>query len=190
VERMNTEEWIKVLAPQDKWNERHFLSAVSVLGIPETYLDVGSGTGAMVNIARKLGVNAWGVDQIERPDTWLIKYNLNSVFRAIEVGAPGKFQLVTCLEVAEHMPPESDSTICQTIAQNSGRGTVLLFSSAHPGQGGDDHVGVRPAYHWRTILTGNGFSYNQELTTRIVLAWLNIGSPLMWLVDNIQVFVK
>ena len=56
------EQWIEILAPHDVENERHAMAMFAVLGQPASYLDVGSGTGAMVNLARKLGVDAYGLD--------------------------------------------------------------------------------------------------------------------------------
>jgi hypothetical protein len=49
---------------------------VAWMGLPQSYLDLGSGTGAMVNMARKMGVDAYGVDLINGPEHWFIAHNL------------------------------------------------------------------------------------------------------------------
>jgi hypothetical protein len=61
------------LAPFDGWNERAFCQIVAWMGIPHSYLDLGSGTGAMVNMARKIGIEAYGVDLINGPEHWFIR---------------------------------------------------------------------------------------------------------------------
>ena len=51
---MTPDDWITLLAPMDGWNERLLMATFALTGLPPTYLDVGSGTGAMVNFARRL----------------------------------------------------------------------------------------------------------------------------------------
>jgi len=72
------------LAPFDGWNERAFCQIVAWMGIPPSYLDLGSGTGAMVNVARKLGSNAYGVDLINGPEHWFIHHDLTTPLRTFE----------------------------------------------------------------------------------------------------------
>jgi len=45
-------DWVAELAPFDAWNERALMIAFGVFGMPRSLLDVGCGTGAMVNLAR------------------------------------------------------------------------------------------------------------------------------------------
>ncbi|KKM25959.1 hypothetical protein LCGC14_1589690, partial [marine sediment metagenome] len=73
---LTADEWREQLEPFDSWNRRLILATFGLLGIPSTYLDVGSGTGAMTAIARSIGIDALGVDVIARdPDKY---YDLNA----------------------------------------------------------------------------------------------------------------
>lgn len=182
---MNSEEWIKLLGPFDSWNERLAMAMWAVLGMPDGYFDVGSGTGAMVNLARRLGIEAYGVDQIDRSESYLFKHDLRYPFM-IPYPFGRKFGLVSCIEVAEHLPPECDVAIMDTI-KNHAKGWIV-FSTAHPGQEGDDHIGIRPTPHWRKLLWDRGWTYDPIMTSRLSLAWLNIQSPAFWLPNNVQVF--
>lgn len=184
---MNTEEWLKILGPTDGWNERHLLAMFAVIGIPDGYFDVGSGTGAMVNVARRIGVTSFGVDQIERSEAYLFQHNLKYPFELPHVIVQ-RCEIVSCLEVAEHLPPESDGIICDTVVRHASK--WIVFSSAHPGQGGDDHIGTRPLPHWRKLFYDRGFSFDDVMTTRVSLAWMNTHTPHYWLPDNVQVFRK
>ena len=56
------------LAEMDDYNIKHILSLFALIGIPESYLDLGCGTGIMVEMAQKLGVRAYGVDQLVDKD--------------------------------------------------------------------------------------------------------------------------
>ena len=145
------------LAPFDGWNERALAQIIAWQGVPRTYLDLGSGTGAMVNMARKMGVEAYGVDLISRGpgnEHWFIAHDLTEPLRL-----PLTFDLITCLEVAEHLPPDGHETLVDTIAahlrpkatidQLSG---LLVFSAAPPGQAGEHHVGCRPAREALAVL--------------------------------------
>src|SRR6476469_5512001 len=68
------------LAPYDGWNERAFAGLIAWRGVPKSYLDLGSGTGAMVNLARKMGIEAWGVDVINGPEGYFITHDLSKPF--------------------------------------------------------------------------------------------------------------
>lgn len=181
-------DWLNILGPQDKWNEKHIMLAFALFGIPKRLLDIGSGTGAMVNIARKLGVDAWGVDQLYRDEEWLIQDDLSNPFDLTQYNGPSLCDMVLSIEVAEHLPADKDVVICDTIAKHVERDGFLLFSSAYPGQGGDNHYGERPPTHWRKLFDDRGLNYSIKDTAQLALLWSNISSPLMWLAANIQVF--
>src|SRR3990167_8589311 len=113
--------WLNLLAPFDRKNENVILSVFSVLGIPPTYLDIGSGTGAIVNLARKLGSDAIGIDLLPRPD-WahLIEHDLTE-----PIDLERTFNLITCIEVAEHIPAEHADTFLKNIARHADYSTEI-----------------------------------------------------------------
>ncbi len=198
------------LAPFDGWNERAFLSLFSLIcarrGIPESYLDLGSGTGAMVNMARRMGVEAYGVDIINGPEHWFLHHSLNSPLDLIRVGdrvlhrdnlsvtdrnhelETETFDVITCIEVAEHLVPEAASVLCDTIARHLKVGGLLAFTSAPPGQKGQHHVNCQPATYWRTLLYDRKVSYREDYTRVLSHLWSWTAGPLSWLAANLQVF--
>lgn len=186
------------LAPFDGWNERALCQIVAWMGVPRSYLDLGSGTGAMVNCARKLGSEAYGVDVINGPEGHFITHDLSEPLHLTE-GNPmviQTFDLITCLEVAEHLPLEAHETLVDTIARHlrpapneydpSG---FLVFSAAPPGQGGEHHVGCRPAREWRSMFYERGISYRDDYTRQLchLIAWVS-GPASHWLASNLQVY--
>ena len=180
---LTANEWREQLEPFDSWNRRLVLSIFGLVGIPPTYLDLGSGTGAMAATARALGVDALGVDLIARdPDKFFDltgPMNLNR-----------QFELVTCIEVAEHIAPFHTKVFCGNIARHVKTAGLLVFTAAAPGQAGDGHVNLRLATEWRTLFWDRRLHYREDITNRLKLAWQLIPMPMSWLPSNVQVFDK
>ena len=189
------------LAPFDGWNERAFCQIVAWMGIPRTYLDLGSGTGAMVNVARKLGSDAYGIDLINGPEGHFITADLNQPLFIGEMAGPAtearctRFDLITCLEVAEHLPLDSHETLVSTIARHlrpkpnmDDASGFVIFSAAPPGQRGEHHIGCRPAHEWRSLFYEQGISYRDDYTRQLchLIAWVS-GPASHWLAANLMV---
>lgn len=186
------------LAPFDGWNERAFCQIVAWMGVPQSYLDLGSGTGAMANMARKIGIEAYGVDVINGPEHWFIHHDLTAPLWLTEnmPMEPRSFDLITCLEVAEHLPLDAHETLADTIARHlrpapnhEDRSGFLIFSAAPPGQAGEHHIGCRPAREYRSMFYERGISYREDLTRQLahLIAWVS-GPASHWLASNLQVF--
>lgn len=124
---------------------------------PQSILDIGCGQGAWLNVWAKVGVNdVLGVDgdyvntnQLHISKNSFQKANLNM---PIDIGR--KFDLVTSLEVAEHLSPDSSSVFVKSLTRHS---DAVLFSAATPGQGGENHINERPLESWREIFRSQGF---------------------------------
>lgn len=196
------------LAPFDGWNERAFCQIVAWMGIPTSYLDLGSGTGAMVNCARKLGSDAYGVDLINGPEHWFIHHDLtqpldlsrdafaNQTYTRATNWPALRFDLITCLEVAEHLPLDAHETLVDTIARHlrpapdfdSSSGFVI-FSAAPPGQAGEHHIGCRPAREWRGLFHERGLSYREDYTRQLAHLISFVSGPAAhWLAGNLSVY--
>lgn len=106
---------------------------------PESVLDVGCGKGLYLAYLRHLGAGrVLGVDGSPREATVLgpddfLQRDLHDPF---DLGQT--FDLVTCLEVAEHLRAEGAAPLFASIDRHA-RGHVL-FSMAEPGQPGNGHI--------------------------------------------------
>jgi SAM-dependent methyltransferase len=177
------DEWLDLLRPFDPWNRRALLGILALFGIPPTLLDIGSGTGAMVQFARSMGVDAVGVDQIaQKPD-----YRTDL---ATPLDLARQFAYVLCLETAEHIPEMYAETFVANIAHHVIEGGLLIFSAASPGQAGNGHVHLKGAEYWRTMFWGRKLLYREDMTIKLKLAWQLIPMPMMWLASNCQIFSK
>ena len=76
------------------------------------------------------------------------------------------FDLVQCLEVAEHLNPSCSERFVSCLARHSSR--FLLFSAAPPGQGGEYHINEQPYEYWRNLLANEGFDAFDVLRKRII----------------------
>jgi SAM-dependent methyltransferase len=120
-------------------------------------LDVGCGRGAWLAVWRRLGVEAvTGVDgdYVDRSQLLIPagSFQPRDLTEALDLGA--RFDLVQCLEVAEHLPPESGSRLVDSLVHH---GDLVLFSAAPKGQGGDHHVNEQDYEHWRRLFARHGF---------------------------------
>ena len=183
------EEWMNGLTEMDNHNIKHILSLFAFTGVPESYLDVGCGTGIMVKTALKLGVRAYGIDQLVEPKWGKAFYHVNLVDLW---QAPEPVDIVTCFEVAEHLHEDAHATLCETIGNSLKKesGSRIIFSAARPGQDGTGHVANRPASYWHNQFILRGFSYSREDTMQLGLLWSNITSPLDYMWDNLIVFIR
>ena len=160
------------------------MSILATFGVPPSYLDLGSGTGAMVDFARRMGIDSLGVDMIAKhpPD---VRADLS---KPIDLGR--QFNLVTCIEVAEHIPERAAGVFCNNISRHLKAGGLLVFTAAAPGQDGDGHVHLKPANYWRTMLHERDLNWQENHTLRLKLAWQTVPMPMMWLPGNLQVFQR
>lgn len=74
------------------------------------------------------------------------------------------FDLIICLEVAEHLPESAEETLMQTISQH---GDTVLFSAAVPGQEGTGHINLRPHEHWHGHFHQYGYQMADVIRPRI-----------------------
>jgi hypothetical protein len=169
------------LRPFDEYNVRCLYSIYALFGTPLTHLDLGSGSGAIVKVARKLGVDAVGVDVIaEAPD---VQHDLT---QPLDLGR--QFTICTCVEVAEHLPPEAAQTLCQTAQRHLAPRGWLIFTSALPGQAGDHHQNLIPPFEWRGLMWEAGLVWQPEVTSRLALLWTQTSGSLHHLPANLQAF--
>lgn len=121
-------------------------------------LDVGCGRGAWLNGWKQSGLNDFtGVDgayvQVEKlpfPPDHFVAVDLVKPF-----DLKRKFDLVQCLEVAEHLPSSASETLVDSLARH---GDLIFFSAAVPGQGGEFHVNERPIRDWVDLFKARGFA--------------------------------
>lgn len=125
-------------------------------------LDVGCGPGGMVQLARNLGVQAFGVDG----DNTLDRGNLPVFIHDFTTGpVPLKrtFDLCWSVEFVEHV----EERYMQNYIQAFQACKFLMMTYAYPGQGGHHHVNEQNTPYWIEKLTQAGFIFELEMTAHI-----------------------
>ncbi|GGH15333.1 class I SAM-dependent methyltransferase [Mucilaginibacter phyllosphaerae] len=120
-------------------------------------LDVGCGTGTWLYVAAELGVkNIKGIDGAKlQSDELKIPakdYLHQDLTEALSLNQ--KYDLVICLEVAEHLPPHAANTLINSLTTHS---DLILFSAAIPGQDGQNHLNEQWPDYWQTLFKSKGF---------------------------------
>jgi len=168
-------------------NVKIALTVFSLFGVPKHFLDLGCGDGVVVATASRLGSLATGIDLNPPPN----RINMLTHDLTEPLDLDQKFEMIYCVEVAEHLPESAAVTLAQTIARHkTDHNTRLVFSAAQPGQGGENHLTLKSPYWWRNLLWEYGrWSYHDEATAtlRLLLSY-TAGAAAHWLVPNIQVF--
>ena len=134
---------------------QHVYAALSIFGIsPKKVIDIGCGIGEW---GKDVCFHYTGVDYnipkraLIIPEDRYINYDLTS-------GKPfpltGKFDLVLCLEVLEHI---TEQYADQVISLLCSLGDRVLFSAAIPNQGGVGHVNEQWQSYWAEKFKNHGF---------------------------------
>ncbi|MDQ6944244.1 MAG: class I SAM-dependent methyltransferase, partial [Candidatus Eremiobacteraeota bacterium] len=122
---------------------------------PRTAFDAGCAMGMLVESLWDRGVAAQGIDvsayalSCVRPDM-----REHCRYGSIVAGAEGRFDVVTCIEVLEHLPPE---TTAAAVANLCRLADTVVFSSSPGDFDEPTHVNVRPPLEWVRLFARNGF---------------------------------
>jgi len=164
-------------------------SLVAELGPFTSSLDLGAGAGFYSMALSGLGVEAWAVELAEEAPVFSLDYVCvlcHDLRLPLDLGGR-TFDLVLCIEVAEHLPESAADTLCDTIALHANH--LVVFTAAPPGQGGTGHINCQPPCYWRDKLEARGLFHLPEHTERMKLGWARVcGKRFTYLVRNVVVY--
>ena len=158
---------------------------LGLLPAARSVVDVGCGAGFWTRVYRERGLEVLGVDGDIVRDTQLLipREDFQRHDLTLPLRLTRRFDLVNCLEVAEHLPAGRADSFVDDLAA---LGDVVVFSAAVPGQGGTHHVNEQWPRYWIERFTRAGFVAVDCLRHRIwdepEVAW--------WYCQNLFVFVR
>jgi glycosyltransferase involved in cell wall biosynthesis/SAM-dependent methyltransferase len=127
---------------------------------PRTMLDVGCAIGFLVEAFWRRGVQAYGIDLSEYaihqvPEDLKGFCAVKSVLEPLPEGFPHTYDLITCIEVLEHLSHDEGQVAITNIASKT---RCILFSSTpHEDCPEPTHVNVRPVIYWLKSFAAVGF---------------------------------
>jgi 2-polyprenyl-3-methyl-5-hydroxy-6-metoxy-1,4-benzoquinol methylase len=123
---------------------------------PQRVLDAGCAMGFLVEAFWDRGVHAWGID-ISPYAIANVRRDMKPYCKVASITEPlaEKYDLITCIEVLEHMT-ESDSSIA--ISNLTAATDTILFSSTPFDLEEPTHFSVRPTISWLEAFQSRGFS--------------------------------
>jgi SAM-dependent methyltransferase len=155
----------------DQWLARFRILADRIVQdiAPARVLDAGCALGLLVEVLRERGVDAWGID--------LSSYAIDHVHEkvrpyctrgSIAVEFDSHYDLILCIEVAEHMAPAEAEAAVANICRHT---DDVLFSSSPVDQREPTHVNVRPPEHWAEIFARHDFFRDTDFDASFVTPW-------------------
>ncbi|WP_248579330.1 class I SAM-dependent methyltransferase [Nocardioides sp. InS609-2] len=132
-------------------------------------LDVGCAKGLLVQAFATVGADASGFDhsahaiESAHPDV-RAKLYVASATAPIE----GRFDLVTCVEVLEHMSPTDAELAIDSMCAAT---DLILFSSTPTDFEEPSHVNVRPTPDWAASFAERGFFRRTDVSVDFLTGW-------------------
>jgi len=176
------------------WHGAQLSSASSVARALDTafpdatrYADIGAGSGVfgaalagrgrLVVACERHGFGRW---LARRQGLEVAAFDLT---RDPPADLGGPVDVAFCLEVAEHLPAELGDRLVEFLTALA---PALVFTAAHPGQGGYGHVNEQPREYWLERFAAGGMS-EDHLSTRRLAAELGALRTVPWLGPNVMV---
>lgn len=136
---------------------------------PARVLDAGCAIGLLVETLRDRGVDARGVD-ISDYAIGRAPEHIQPYCRAGSIADPfdGRFDLIVCIEVVEHMPPaEAERAIANFCVHTDD----VLFSSSPSDHREPTHINVHPPEHWAELFARQAFIRDVDYDASYITPW-------------------
>lgn len=151
----------------------------------DTALDVGCANGFLLERFRSSGKEVAGIERspevrkvLPRP---LAEVVAVGDFAEVPKLWSRRFDLVCCVEVAEHVEPHRSEELVEVLAGQAGR--WIYFTAAPLGQSGHGHINLRPHDEWLSWFEDRGWQVAPDEVSRLRRA-LDRLERAHWLRDN------
>lgn len=171
----------------DPWRSeaQHVVQVFHQYFTPDSVIDFGCAIGAHLEPFYERDVHIKGVEGNSKafnhavvPQDRLEQYDLRDRYNSGRT-----YDLVLCLEVAEHIPERYADDLVDTLVDAGG---TIVMTAATPGQGGTHHVNEQPREYWYKKFESRGYEYDSnavsDLRDMIEVELTD------WIPDNIMVY--
>ncbi len=136
---------------------------------PRRVLDAGCAFGLLVEALRDRGVEAYGID-ISDYALGQVAERVRPYCRQASIAdeLDGRYDLIVCIEVLEHLPGEEAERALDNICRHT---DDVLFSSSPVDVREPSHVNVRPPESWAEAFARRGFFRDVDFDALFVTPW-------------------
>jgi len=155
------------------------------IGKVNSVIDVGCNKGTWLFVMQELGIDkVLGIDGTWVPKDKLFIKEDNFIAKNLEepLVLNRTFDLVLCLEVAEHLSKERAGSFIHDLTK---LGDLVLFGAAIPNQGGRHHINEQFPSYWITRFKENNYcviDIRDSIKKYCIKQW--------WYAQNTLLFVK
>ena len=170
-----------------RYAARKILNQILDISPISSVVDVGGGIGVWLDECKKqLGANfSYGFvldgNYIDDEEKLVSKDEFIECDLENKLNLDDKFDLVICLEVAEHLPKERAEGFVEDLTK---LGDLVLFSAAMPYQGGNGHLNEQPVSYWIELFARRGYEAYDIIRPNI---YMDQNIPF-WYRNNIMVY--
>jgi SAM-dependent methyltransferase len=156
---------------------------------PKSVIDVGCGTGALLESFRALGCEISGLDYADAALAYCAERGLPMRKFDIERDQPLPakcYDMAVSFGVAERLPPWSARKFVSTMCSFA---DTIVVSAAPPGQPGHHHINPKPRPYWINKFTSAGYRYYAKLSEALATEWEN-DEVVPTYARNVMVFIS
>jgi cyclopropane fatty-acyl-phospholipid synthase-like methyltransferase len=154
---------------------------------PRSAVDIGCGTGALLEALRSRSVQVTGLEYSTAALEHCHQRGLNvrgfDIARHRLPAELRRLDLAISFEVAEHLPARLANRFVKLLSTAS---DTVVMSAATPGQGGTNHLNEQPHEYWIRKMLWQGFRLDRDLSLRWRNEWR--GKTADWYHSNVMVF--
>lgn len=131
----------------------------------ESVVDVGCANGFLLETFRAADKQIAGIEL----SAAVVELLDPAVREAVAIGdfaeLAGSWDLVCCVEVAEHIVPDRSLDLVDTLTRAAR--DWIYFTAAPPGQGGHGHINCRPHDEWLAEFAERGWQVDSQRTDEL-----------------------
>jgi SAM-dependent methyltransferase len=157
---------------------------------PQSVIDIGCGSGALLVALRKLGVHRLlgldcaeaGLDIARARGLDVRKFDIVTD----KLLYSDDYDIAVSMETAEHLPASVADRYVELLCSLA---PVVLFTAARPGQGGIGHLNEQPAEYWKGFFNAHGFQCLEKTVADWQPVW-NAAGVADFYTRNLMIFQR